>query len=359
MLKDISVQELLEMKDITLIDVRSPGEYMESSIPGAINIPIFTNEERKEIGTIYKQVGQQEAKWRGMEIVSPKLPYLLNEIKKVEEEGKQPVFHCWRGGMRSGAFATFVDFAGIISIRLSGGYRAYRQYILETIPCLIPAQAVVIHGMTGTGKTEILHELKKRGYPVLDLEGMAAHRGSHFGTLGYKHNGNNQKTFDSLLFESLREMKDSPYFLVEAESRRIGKVGQPDELYEKKLNGLNIYLDASMETRINRIYKEYFEPFLEDTDFHHSFLEKVIIIKKRFKNDEMFKKLMDFAMNKQYREVTSILLEYYYDPRYSFKLQEYKNDFTSINADDLQLAVNEIELFIERQRFTNNELTHQ
>lgn len=357
MLKDITVQELLNMEDVVLIDVRSPGEYADSSIPGAINIPIFTNDERKEIGTIYKQIGSNEAKWRGMEIVQPKLPSLLKKIKKMEEDNKQPVFHCWRGGMRSGAMATFVDFAGMNAIRLEGGYRAYRQYILERIPLLLPNQAIVLHGMTGTGKTEILIKLKEKGYPVLDLEGMAAHRGSLFGTLGYSHDGNNQKTFDSLLFESLRGMEGSAYFIVEAESKRIGKVGQPDELYERKLEGINIYLHASLETRTSRIYKEYFEPFLQDEDFYEIFLEKVMLLKKRLKNDEVYKSLIENTMNKDYFEVTRLLLEYYYDPRYKFKLNEYKNDFKEMDANNIEKVTAEIEQYINKFSASKKEIT--
>ncbi|MCQ6276193.1 tRNA 2-selenouridine(34) synthase MnmH [Bacillus sp. V3B] len=356
-MKEITVEQLLHMEDVVVIDVRSPGEFEEACIPGAVNIPVFTNEERKEVGTIYKQIGPAQAKWRGMEIFLPKVSQILDTIKKIEEGNKQPIFYCWRGGMRSGAMTTFVDFSGLSSIRLSGGYRAYRQYILEEIPQLIPNQAVVLHGMTGTGKTEILVELRKRGYPVLDLEEMAAHRGSLFGTLGFKHDGNNQKTFDGLLFESLRQMKESSYFIVEAESKRIGKVGQPDELYEKKLNGINLYLQSSLQTRTNRIYKEYFEPFLGELWFQEIFLEKVMMLKKRLKNDEIYHSLIEYTQNEQYHEVTQILLEYYYDPRYSYKLNEYKNDFTTINADNLELAIKEIETYIRKAGILKREST--
>ena len=111
-MNEITINELLNMDDAILVDVRSPGEFAESSIPGAINIPIFTNEERKEVGTLYKQKGAHIAKWRAMEIVSPKLPQILGSIKKIVDEHKQPVLYCARGGMRSGSIATFVDFSG-------------------------------------------------------------------------------------------------------------------------------------------------------------------------------------------------------------------------------------------------------
>lgn len=345
------------MGEAVPVDVRSPGEFAEACIPGAVNIPIFTNEERKEVGTLYKQQGPEDAKWRAMEIVSPKLPFILGSIKKIKQENKQPVLYCWRGGMRSGSIASFLELSGIESIRLSGGYRAYRQYILDQMPTIIPNQAIVLHGMTGTGKTEILVELQKKGYPILDLEGIAAHRGSLFGSIGFTQDGHNQKVFDSLLFESLQKLKKSSYFIVEAESRRIGKVGQPDELYERKLAGINIYIQASIETRVERIYKEYVETNVHKAWFHETILEKVELLKKRLKNDEIYRLLVESTTHKQYQKVIRLLLEYYYDPRYSYKLNEYKNDFATINADNLALAIEEIETYIRKVSIINTELT--
>lgn len=356
-MKDITVQQLLKMDTCVPIDVRSPGEFEESSIPTAINIPIFSNEERIEVGTLYKEKGSAVAKWRAMEIVSPKLPKILGSIKQIINENKQPVIYCWRGGSRSRSVATFLEFAGIESVRLDGGYRAYRQYILEQIPQLIPGQAIVLHGMTGSGKTEILIELQKKGYPILDLEKMAAHRGSLFGTIGFAIDGHNQKTFDSLLFESLCRIKSSTYFLVEAESKRIGKAGQPDELYENQLTGINLYLEASMQTRVERIFKEYVEPNFNEEWFHTIIIEKLELLKKRFKNDALHKSMMEYAFNKEYKEVIRILLEYYYDPRYNYKKNEYKNEFAMIQADDLDAAIKEIELHIEKYSSKKKELT--
>ncbi len=351
-MREINVEALFQIKNAVPIDVRSPGEYEESHIPGAVNISLFTNEERAEVGTLYKQKGSAEAKWRAMEIVSPKLPAILGAIKEWQGREKQPVIYCWRGGMRSGSVASFLEFAGLEAIRLSGGYRAYRNYILEKIPFLLPNQAIVLHGMTGTGKTDILKRLEQKGYPVIDLEKMAAHRGSLFGAIGFSKDGHNQKTFDSLLFEDLREIKDSSYFLIEAESQRIGKAGQPNELYQKKLEGINIYLKASLKTRTERIYKEYVEPNFEQEWFHQRISEKLQLLKKRFKNNALHETMMEFAHQKQYEPVIGILLEYYYDPRYQYKKHEYKNKFNTIDADNLEEAVKEIEGLLHKAGFS-------
>ena len=162
--------------------------------------------------------------------------------------------------MRSKSVASFLDYSGIAVYRLEGGYRAYREYILERIPRLLPEKAVVLHGMTGTGKTDILKRLQDKGYPVLDLEKMANHRGSIFGMIGMGE-GHNQKTFDALLFDRLKEIEGSPYFLMEAESKRIGRAAQPEELLEKKVNGVHFLITSSIPKRVERIFNEYVAPY--------------------------------------------------------------------------------------------------
>ena len=350
-MKDITVEELINSKQYIPVDVRAPIEHHESAIPGSINIPLFSNEERKEIGTIYKQLGEEAAKWRAMEIVSPKLPQLLSDIKDLKKTGAEPVIHCWRGGMRSRSVASFLEYAGIPSVRLEGGYKAYREYILDQTPKLLPEKAVVLHGMTGTGKTEILHALQEKGYPVVDLEKAANHRGSIFGMIGMG-DGHNQKTFDALLFERLNEIKGSGYFIIEAESKRIGRAAQTEELLEKKENGIHFLIKSSIPNRVERIYNEYVLPYKNKEWFETEVNEKVSRLLKRIKKQDITACLEAALNNHAYKELIEILLVHYYDPRYEHALQEYKGPFTELDGDDPN-AINILEKAL-RSKFSDS-----
>ncbi|MBY0146023.1 tRNA 2-selenouridine(34) synthase MnmH [Neobacillus niacini] len=332
-MKEITVEELQTLKNPAIIDIRSPIEFKDGSIPEAINIPLFTDKEREEIGTIYKHEGQAAAKWRAMEFVSHKIPSLLNQIKEAMSNGEELVIHCWRGGMRSKAVVTFLEFAGIYAMRLTGGYKAYRQYILQQIPAMFPERAVVLHGLTGVGKTEVLKNLKSLGYPILDLEEMAAHRGSIFGTIGLGE-GNNQKIFDSLLYKGLSEIKGSAYFVMEAESKRIGKAVQPEELMDRKMKGINIYIHTPIEQRVKQLVNEYVLPYQNEPWYHDQISIGIEKILRRIKDNEMKKALLQTLENKDYQEMIGILLEHYYDPRYDHATLEYDGRFIDVYAED-------------------------
>jgi len=350
MIRDCSIEKFLENKERYLtIDVRSPGEFADSHIPGSVNIPLFTNEERALIGTIYKQEGQKEAKWKAMEIVSPKIPDMLARIQEIEESGLEPMVYCWRGGMRSQSVATFATLAGLHVRRIEGGYRAYREHVVEHISDLIPAESVVITGMTGTGKTEILQHLKTAEYPVLDLEKYANHKGSVFGSIG-EEVPHNQKMFDALLFEDLKELKGSPYFIMEGESKRIGHAVQPPELAEKKLKGLHITVYSSIEKRMERIYEQYVKPYEYSEAFHERVELALKMILKRIKSVDIQKELLHCVKEKDYRELSRLLMEHYYDPRYSNKVGDYENPEIFVCSDSILEATNKIAEIIEQSR---------
>lgn len=330
---DISVQELIRNNQYIAVDVRAPIEHLEAPIPGSVNIPLFTDDERKEIGTLYKHSGEEAAKWRAMELVSPKLPRLLFEIKDLKASGLQPVIHCWRGGMRSKSVATFLEYAGIPAVRLEGGYKSYRDYILKEIPGLLPEKAVVLHGMTGTGKTEILKILERKDYPVVDLEKIANHRGSIFGMIGIGE-GHNQKTFDALLFDRLNELNGSEYFIIEAESKRIGRAAQPEELLDKKVDGIHFLIKSTIPNRVKRIYDEYVQPYKGEEWFVTEVNEKISRLLKRIKNKEIVSLLQDTVVKQNYEKMIELLLVHYYDPRYEHALKEYNGSFIELDGDD-------------------------
>ncbi|MEC1521308.1 tRNA 2-selenouridine(34) synthase MnmH [Neobacillus niacini] len=354
-MKEITVEELTTIKNPVIIDIRAPIEFKDGAIPEAINIPLFTDKEREEIGTIYKHEGQAKAKWRAMEIVSPKIPSLLQQIKAAMVNGEELIVYCWRGGMRSKAVVTFLEFAGIYVMRLTGGYKAYRQYILQQIPTMFPETAIVLHGLTGVGKTEVLKKLKAAGYPTLDLEGMAAHRGSIFGTIGLGE-GNNQKTFDSLLYKGLQEVQGSTHFVMEAESKRIGKAVQPEELMDKKMRGINFYIHTPLEQRVKHLINEYVIPYQNEPWYHGQIALGIEKIVRRIKDNEMKKMLVKSLENKDYQQMIGILLEHYYDPRYDHATLEYDGKFIDIYADDSDVAAIKVMEEIDKLMVKKNEV---
>lgn len=332
---DLTYDEVDNKNNLLLIDVRSEKEFFEATIPNAINIPIFNNEERATVGTLYKENGHNEAKKTGLEIVSKKLPQLMEQIHSSLPEGKKPLFFCWRGGMRSKTMATLYDLMYPSAYRLIGGYREYRKYILKKIQNIdITTPTFVLHGMTGVGKTLILDELKKMGTHIIDLEKLAGHRGSVFGAVG-NINPVNQKQFDSQMYENIKNINDVKCIVIEAESKRIGKILIPDNVIEAKENGIPILVTASIETRVNRIIAEY-TPY-ENRDSINQAL-KVILPRIPTEIRNLITKASE---EENYEDLVTNLLQYYYDPRYQYSTDKYPS-FFEVNSDNLEEATNKI-----------------
>ncbi|WP_058304456.1 tRNA 2-selenouridine(34) synthase MnmH [Gorillibacterium timonense] len=336
MFQDLSIEKIKERqatKPVALIDVRSPSEFRDATIPGSRNIPFFTDDERAEVGTLYVQVGVHAAKERGLEIASAKLPQFVKEFAAIP--GDKAVF-CWRGGMRSKTVATVLSLMDIHVYRLSGGYRAYRQWVLDKLEAFdFQPKPYVIHGLTGTGKTNLLRRLKAKGYPVLDLEGMAGHRGSVFGQIGLQ--ANNQKTFDALLAEELLGHQHRRYLLFEAESKRIGKVVMPPFLAEQKDQATQLWIEMPLEARVRQILADY-----RPEEHKEAYLEAFRFIKGRI-HIPVAAEIEQCLGNDEFGEAVSLLLEHYYDPRYEHSSPIRENVekiiFDVRNADEAEAAI--------------------
>lgn len=331
MFQDITVEELIELqqkKELVLIDVRSPSEFRDATIPGSLNIPFFDDEERAEIGTLYKQVSAQAAKEKGLDIVSAKLPAFVKTFQGIKE---QKAVFCWRGGMRSKTTATVLSLMGIRVYRLLGGFRAYRQWVVSTLENFrFNQKAYVLNGLTGSGKTAILQYLKGQGYPVLDLEGMAGHRGSIFGHVGLP--SYNQKTFDALLLQELRKLGDSPFVLFEAESKRIGKVVLPDFIVHAKESGIHLFIELPMEERVRQILEDY-QPWI--------YKQECLLAFTRIQNrihTPIAKEIEQHLQADRFAEGVRLLLEHYYDPRYEHTANQYESGRMIIKASNTQEA---------------------
>ncbi|MDR3585870.1 MAG: tRNA 2-selenouridine(34) synthase MnmH [Desulfosporosinus sp.] len=255
MITEINLEELKTLDQRILVDVRSEGEFAEATIPGSVNIPLFNNEERIEVGTTYTQTSPSLARELGLRIVSPKLPDIVKKVEELSNKGPLVLF-CWRGGMRSKSLAAVVDLMGIPVYRLQGGFKAYRSQVVDYYETKLPFQVVVLRGNTGVGKTEFLGQLRSEGYPAIDLEKLANNRGSVFGAVGLG-SPPSQKKFEGLLYEELLSLSKFPYIIVECESKRIGRVTLPTSFYTAMQEGIQILHYDSLENRVQRLLKEY------------------------------------------------------------------------------------------------------
>ncbi len=247
--------EFLELSEsIPLIDVRSPSEFRKGHIPSACNIPLFSDQERAVVGTVYKQENQLSAIMKGLDIAGPKMSELLKEGIKEAGKGKKLLVHCWRGGSRSESMAWLFGNGGIDCVLLEGGYKAYRNYILDRLAR--PRKMIILGGLTGSGKTDILTELSEMGEQVVDLEGLACHKGSAFGALGQEPQPGSEH-FSNLLYDVLRKQDPGSRVFVEDESHNIGTVSIADGFFRLMREAMVIALMPPISMRMPRLKEEY------------------------------------------------------------------------------------------------------
>ncbi len=310
---EIDISEALERKDLLFIDVRSPKEFCEASIPGALNIPLFNNNEQKELGTVYHQTGEIEARKKALEIAAPKLPTLVEKIVALCGE-KIPLFYCRRGGLRSLSISMVFSLTGLQSARLKQGYKSYRRYVhtkLENYK--LPCKLFVLNGLTGVGKTAIIKELQKMKIPAIDLEGLAAHRGSVFGFIGFKK-PRSQKDFEAMLLNELESFKDAPYLVIEGEGKKIGNIYLPHFLISKMEKAYHILLTTDLETRISRIVNCYI-PQIPDAQCIQDLKDAVIYLKNRLGNN-LTQQVVDLIDRREFDKAVRLMCINYYDHYY-------------------------------------------
>ena len=236
-----------------IVDVRSPREFTEGHIPSAVNISLFTDDERAVIGTLYQKQGREPAILKGLDFALPKVFDYLSSLKKAAK-GKTICLHCWRGGLRSEMLAEVFSKAGYQVFLLEGGYKAYRRLIRDSFS--VPAKIIVLGGYTGCGKTDILKSLARMGEQVIDLESLASHKGSVFGALGQGLQPTNEQ-FENELYNTWSGMDPGRRLWLEDESRSIGRVALPPPVYEHISNGRMVKVILDKKIRIGRLVEEY------------------------------------------------------------------------------------------------------
>ncbi len=342
MYKDINIYQLAHTAaGMPVIDLRSPVEHGEATIPGAYNIPLLDNIERSLVGIVFKNHGVGEARELAMEILAPKLPVFIKSFQKIAPSKKVVVF-CWRGGERSHFASGILANMGFQVYRINGGYKAYRDYVKAYLGREnLPFRAVVVHGLTGVGKTDLLIALKDMGYPVLDLEGLAKHRGSVFGKIGQPLSPG-QKMFEAFIERELRKAEQYGIFVVECESRRLGNLYVPASVMKNMQSGYRVLLYASVNARVQRLNRDYRAAEPENI----AALQKALVLLTKYLGKTKVSELNQCLVQGNVNEVVSFLLSHYYDPLYKYPEQPSEQYDLSVNTEDIIGSVQKVSDFI-------------
>jgi len=303
------VDFIIQAPHSLIIDVRSPGEFDHAHIVSALNLPLFTNDERAIIGTTYKKQSREEAIKVGLPLFGTKLLPMIETVEKWVSEKQQGahttkptlLVHCWRGGMRSAAVAWLLDLYGYKVYQLTGGYKAYRNWVLQQFIKTYPIK--ILGGFTGSGKTEILHALQQRNNTVIDLEGLANHKGSAFGAIGQAVQPS-QEMFENKLATALFTNKTDQPFWVEDESQRIGLVMIPTSFFIQMRNSVCHFIIIPFEERLNFIVQAY---GIFDVQL---LIDATVRIQKRLGGLET-KNAVQFLSDNNIIAAFAILLKYY------------------------------------------------
>eukprot|EP01025_Chloroclados_australasicus_P029535 TRINITY_DN2952_c1_g1_i3.p1 TRINITY_DN2952_c1_g1~~TRINITY_DN2952_c1_g1_i3.p1 ORF type:complete len:347 (-),score=26.00 TRINITY_DN2952_c1_g1_i3:172-1212(-) len=329
-----------------ILDVRTPEEYYNGHIPGALNLPLFENEERAKVGLCYKQRGREAAIELGLQCVGPKLVNMIQKAKQLAPQRKVCIY-CWRGGMRSGSVSWLLQLAGFDVTTLKGGYKAFRRWACRSFS--LPATINLLGGMTGCAKTEILQQLVELGEQVLDLEQLANHRGSSFGSLGMPEQPTSQHFSNKIALKWLEFDRQKPIW-IEAEGSSIGTASVPQELFQQMQKAIiTIEVVRTLEERIEHLIQLYGNQSIQDL------ILATDRIRKRLggnKTDEAIK----FIQQGDLRAAIRIVL-YYYDKTYRYVLSEKSGVVHQVDVStlDAQAAAKIIKQKFESLRMQSQE----
>jgi tRNA 2-selenouridine synthase len=318
-----TVSDLLTFEEV--IDVRSPGEYAEDHIPGAINLPVLNDAERARVGTLYKQVSSFEAKKVGAALVSRNIAHHLESYLANKPKSYRPLVYCWRGGSRSGSLTHILQKIGFGATQLDGGYKAYRRHVIAELARL-PAQLTyrVVCGPTGSGKSRLLQALAEEGLQVLDLEVLAAHRGSLLGALPDQAQPT-QKNFESAVWLALTQFDPARPVFVESESKKIGALRVPEALITSMRASPCVRLEVPLAARVQLLIEDYAH-YLNDASAINSQLSRLVALR----GNDTVQAWHELANRQAWDALVAALLEQHYDPAY---LRSLSNNYPSEASD--------------------------
>ncbi len=298
----LNAPELLrDRNERVLLDVRSPGEYAQGHIPGAVSFPLFSNAERAEVGTIYKQKGPDAALELGLIFVGPKMAGFVQQARDLSPDRKIAV-HCWRGGKRSQSVAWLLRTAGFDVATLAGGYKFYRRHVLDAFEnSQLPLR--IVGGPTGSGKTKILHALREQGGQIIDLEAIAHHKGSAFGFIGEAPQPTVEQ-FENNLFEAMLPLNPARTVWVENESRSIGRVYIPAAFWQKMKVAPLYNIEIPTAARLENLLRDYV--LTDKTDLENAFLK----IDRKLGGQNL-KIALEALQNDDFSTAAQIALQYY------------------------------------------------
>jgi tRNA 2-selenouridine synthase len=332
--KKLAIPEFLKQAaTVPVIDVRSPSEFTTGHIPGAYNIPLFDDKEREIVGISYKNEGRRKAIMKGLQLTGPSMSLKLEKAVKLAKENRLMV-HCWRGGMRSEAMAWLFSLGDIETQILDGGYKSYRHHVLEKLS--EKRKYIVLGGLTGSGKTEILNYMKSIGHQVIDLEGIACHKGSAFGSLGQSDQPTSEH-FANLLYHEIVKTDKNKVIWLEDESKNIGTVYMPDQFYFNLRESPVIAILMNVETRLPRLLKEY-SAYPKEV-----LIESITRIAKRLGGDKTTEAIREVEESNFTRAI-EITLDYY-DKTYMFGLKKRTEgmiQYIQTDTDEIETNVSKI-----------------